>query len=80
MFLMSFANDFARLASIAAFLCLVVAHLECPDMIPQPSDDTILANDRRDNGGEPPFVHSSVADNLWMERDTDDIAAADTDD
>lgn len=32
MFLISLANDFARLASIAAFLCLVVAHLECPDI------------------------------------------------
>src|SRR6478735_12737486 len=31
MFLMSLANDFARRASITAFLCLVVAHLECPD-------------------------------------------------
>jgi hypothetical protein len=26
------ANDFARRASMTAFLCLVVAHLECPDM------------------------------------------------
>ena len=32
MFLMSFANDFARRESMMAFLCLVVAHLECPDM------------------------------------------------
>src|SRR6478609_3676873 len=32
MFLMSFANDFARRESMIAFLCLVVAHLECPDM------------------------------------------------
>src|SRR4051794_11959631 len=31
MFLMSLANDFARRESITAFLCLVVAHLECPD-------------------------------------------------
>jgi hypothetical protein len=33
MFLMSFAHDFARRESMTAFLCLVVAHLECPDMI-----------------------------------------------
>src|SRR5664279_5860528 len=30
MFLMSFANDLARRPSMTAFLCLVVAHLECP--------------------------------------------------
>ena len=28
----SLENSAERLASIAAFLCLVVAHLECPDM------------------------------------------------
>src|SRR6478735_6531236 len=32
MFLMSLANSLPRLASITAFLCLVVAHLECPDI------------------------------------------------
>ena len=32
MFLISFAKSLPRLASIAAFLCLVVAHLEWPDM------------------------------------------------
>src|SRR5581483_11680550 len=30
MFLMSLANSLPRLASMTAFLCLVVAHLECP--------------------------------------------------
>src|SRR6478609_2978551 len=33
MFLMSFAHDLARRLSMTAFLCLVVAHLECPDMV-----------------------------------------------
>src|SRR5699024_11907168 len=33
MFLISRANSLPRLASIAAFLCLVVAHLECPAMV-----------------------------------------------
>src|SRR5687768_10977514 len=33
MFLMSLAHDFARRESMTAFLCLVVAHLECPDMV-----------------------------------------------
>src|SRR5689334_3299345 len=28
----SLAKTFARLASVAPFLCLIVAHLECPDM------------------------------------------------
>src|SRR5471030_1294213 len=32
MFLISFANDFARRWSLIAFWCLVVAHLEWPDM------------------------------------------------
>src|SRR5215218_7918656 len=32
MFLISFANSFPRRASMTAFLCLVVAHLEWPDM------------------------------------------------
>ena len=32
MFLISLANILPRLASIAAFLCFVVAHLEWPDM------------------------------------------------
>jgi hypothetical protein len=30
--LMSLAKSLPRLASMTAFLCLVVAHLECPDM------------------------------------------------
>src|SRR5690606_13262497 len=34
MFLMSLANDFARRASMTAFLCFVVAHLECPLTVP----------------------------------------------
>src|SRR5690348_8857104 len=34
MFLMSLANDLARRASMTAFLCFVVAHLEWPDMAP----------------------------------------------
>src|SRR6478736_3019718 len=32
MFLINLANDLARRESMIAFLCLVVAHLECPDM------------------------------------------------
>src|SRR5688572_20952835 len=40
MFLVSLANILPRLASIAAFLCLVVAHLEWPD-IPPPFDSAV---------------------------------------
>ena len=29
----SLAKTFARLASVAPFLCLIVAHLECPDNV-----------------------------------------------
>src|SRR6478609_2904371 len=36
MFLISLANSLPRLASIPAFLCLVVAHLEWP-LMPRPS-------------------------------------------
>jgi len=32
MFLINFAKSLPRLASITAFLCFVVAHLEWPDM------------------------------------------------
>ena len=34
MFLISLANILPRLASMTAFLCLVVAHLECPLIVP----------------------------------------------
>src|SRR4028119_1115920 len=37
MVLISLANSLPRLASIAPFLCLVVAHLECPLTSPSPS-------------------------------------------
>src|SRR5688500_5534266 len=39
MFLISLANDFARRLSMMAFLCLVVAHLEWPDMLLRFSSD-----------------------------------------
>jgi hypothetical protein len=35
-------NAFPRLASVAAFLCLMVAHLECPDMVNTSSSRTAL--------------------------------------
>ena len=76
MFLMSLANDFARFASIAAFLCLVVAHLECPDIVPQPSDVSILANRRSYNRSKPPFVHAGVADDLGVKGNANEVSLA----
>src|SRR5699024_9972166 len=38
MFLISLANILPRFASIAAFLCLVVAHFEWPDILCTPSE------------------------------------------
>src|SRR5262245_5708335 len=42
MFLMSFAKSLPRLASITAFLCFVVAHLEWPDICLSPSRNPSL--------------------------------------
>src|ERR1700712_5163479 len=50
MFLTSLANIFPRRESMMAFLCLVVAHLECPDMTCVPfaaSDGRALASGDR---------------------------------
>src|SRR5690606_16398315 len=60
-FLMSLANSLPRLASSAAFLCLVVAHFEWPDVyyLPSSSDGRsilpVLARDEltREVGVEP---------------------------
>src|SRR5438046_5528499 len=41
MFLISFAKSLPRLASITAFLCFVVAHLEWPDIRLSPSRNPI---------------------------------------
>src|SRR5215468_2519769 len=46
MFLINFANIFPRFASTTAFLCLVVAHLEWPDITP-PSSFLLGATCRR---------------------------------
>src|SRR5438128_3778755 len=36
--LMNFVNSLPRLASSAPFLCLILCHLECPDMGSNPSN------------------------------------------
>src|SRR3954468_20477929 len=57
MFLMSLANILPRRASMTAFLCLVVAHLECP-LIEFPSQSSpahhaLAATDPTDARGGP---------------------------
>src|SRR5947208_15580198 len=57
MFLISLANSLPRRASTTAFLCLVVAHFECPDMpasllarLPAPSRPPPQLRQIRDGG------------------------------
>src|SRR5690349_8876523 len=70
MVLMSFANALPRLASFAAFWCLVVAHLECPLMAPRlPARQH--AHEQR--------VHAHVRRELGMERRGEQRALPDRD-
>src|SRR3954464_11199092 len=50
-FLISLANILPRLASMTAFLCLVVAHLEWPDMVQPPCLRRPGGPSRRSTGG-----------------------------
>src|SRR4029453_12869044 len=56
-FLMSFAKSLPRLASTTAFLCLVVAHLEWPDI------GLVLLHDVEEQ-----TVYSGVAGEFGVER------------
>src|SRR5690242_223268 len=90
MFLISFAKSLPRLASITAFLCFVVAHLEWPDICLSPSRNPskqrtpeILQGLRRtvrahhvDEQG----VHAVVAGQFRVERRGERVALADRDD
>src|SRR5215475_3873170 len=69
MFLISLANSLPRLASTTAFLCLVVAHLEWPDM------SAVLPHQVH----EVP-VHPQVTGQLGMERRGQQAALPDRDD
>ena len=55
MFLISFAKSLPRLASITAFLCFVVAHLEWPDICLSPSRNPSLYEPQRSyrDSGQP---------------------------
>src|SRR5688572_1155267 len=39
--LINFVNSFPRLASSAPFLCLILCHLECPDIDPDPLENIV---------------------------------------
>src|SRR6188474_1422041 len=67
MFLMSLANILPRRASMTAFLCLVVAHLEWPDMPLLPSSVRGSSTARADDVREQ-CVHPVVSRDLRMER------------
>src|SRR3712207_2883421 len=90
MFLISLANSLPRLASIAAFLCLVVAHLEWPltDLLrgggtgagatgdsPRPADRGRVPHDLHEERVDP-----GVPGQLGVEAGGHDVALAHRDD
>src|ERR1044071_6225382 len=89
MFLISFAKSLPRLASITAFLCFVVAHLEWPDICLSPSRNRCCSARRDPTGiqssygshhvGEEP-VQPVVAGELRVERGGQRVALPDGDD
>src|SRR6476469_10670766 len=75
MFLISLANILPRLASMTAFLCLVVAHLECPDIASlsvvrwsSPSTHGVLSDRGAAHPVQEELVKPRVAAHLGMER------------
>src|SRR4051812_39946911 len=70
MFLMSLANILPRLASTTAFLCLVVAHLEWPDIALPPNTSGENAADHLDEQA----VHADVPGDLGVERRREQVA------
>src|SRR5687767_2538549 len=87
MFLISLANSLPRLASIAAFLCLVVAHLEWPDMSPSIASRcrTCAVLSSYGASGRAHQVHEHAVDpvvaaDLGVERGRHQRALADRDD
>src|SRR5919202_4530986 len=76
MFLINLANILPRLASMTAFLCFVVAHLEWPDIALPPGTSGENAADHLDE--EP--VHAGVPGDLGVERRGEQVALSDRDD
>src|SRR3954467_6006316 len=79
MFLMSLANILPRLASTTAFLCLVVAHLEWPDMACLPSGSAGARQVAPDHLDEEP-VHAGVPGDLGVERRREQVPLPHRDD
>src|SRR5690349_24911768 len=79
MFLISFANILPRLASTTAFLCLVVAHLEWPDMACLPSGSAGARQAAPDHLDEEP-VHAGVPGDLGVERRREQVPLPHRDD
>src|SRR3954464_14008655 len=73
----SLANTFARLASVAPFLCLIVAHLEWPDMrSPHRARSACGSFLRHFGESQELLVQAEVAGQLRMERGDHDPALA----
>src|SRR5262245_44831826 len=90
MFLISFAKSLPRLASITAFLCFVVAHLEWPDICLSPSRNPSLQRTPEILQGlrcalgshhvDEQGVHAVVPGQFRVERRSQRVALADGDD
>src|SRR5919107_4406628 len=85
LFLMSLAKSLPRRASITAFLCLVVAHLECPDMRPLRLRLRSVGAAVSVGGGlahhvEEERVDARVPGDLGVERGGDQVPLPDRDD
>src|SRR5215510_9556194 len=79
MFLISLANILPRRASMTAFLCLVVAHFEWPDMRSLPCAGA-WGGSAVPHEVHEQLVDPAVAGDLRVERRGEQAAAPDTDD
>src|SRR5690606_26674434 len=80
MFLIILAKSLPRLASIAAFLCFVVAHLEWPDMGPSSVSVLRVVRSGPVHQVEERPVHARVSSDLRVEGGRHQGALADGDD
>src|SRR5690349_15575577 len=77
MFLISLAKSLPRRASMTAFLCFVVAHLECPDMLP--SALLRRSRSRLPDELDEELVHTRVPGDLGVERRRHQVTLSDRD-
>src|SRR5665647_2671295 len=68
----SLLNSFPRLASVLPFLCLMVAHLECPDTVAPPPLSAVA-----DRGGGPAGLAGVAGGRRAPGRDRRGLPAAD---